>query len=35
MTRMQYFDPSETVRGIQQLLISDKTEISFLNFERM
>ena len=25
-----YFDPSETIRGIQQLLISDKKKIGFL-----
>jgi len=28
--QMVYFDPSETVRGIQQLLVSDKKKIAFL-----
>ena len=27
---MQYFDPSECIRGIQQLLVSDKKRIAFL-----
>lgn len=27
---MTYFDPSEYIKGIQQLLISDKKKIGFL-----
>jgi hypothetical protein len=30
MIEMKYFDPSERVRGIQQLLVSDKKKIAFL-----
>jgi len=30
MPETKYFDPSETVKGIQQLLVSDKKKISFL-----
>jgi len=30
MAEMRYFDPSETVKGIQQLLVSDKKKIAFL-----
>ena len=26
----KYFDPTETIRGIQQLLVSDKKKIAFL-----
>ena len=29
-TNTKYFDPSETIRGIQQLLVSDKKKIAFL-----
>jgi flavodoxin len=30
MDEMRFFDPSETVRGIQQVLVSDKKKIAFL-----
>ncbi|GHS87088.1 SIR2 family protein [Synergistales bacterium] len=30
MAKTRYFDPAETVRGIQQVLVSDKKKIAFL-----